>query len=265
MVLMGDANRARLKLRLSRHYANQDESVSPEVMDGIVSAMLVEDARMKKAQPHAMGFIAFVAAQVRYIPKWTWAAQLLMVVLMFVMAHAVGIAESTKLLVGILSAATVLVGVPTVHASKLHGVVELEYSCPNSAASVMVARLLVMGCSYSLAVAAMVAVTATSLDVSVFQVALWACLPFFCSCAGSLAVLRKTDPSLATMLCAVWTGLCCALLVIAGSLFPEMYGAASLAVWAGAATVAFIWLVRELNCTVRAVALGLDAFSPQLT
>lgn len=36
------------------------------------------------------------------------------------------------------------VGVPTVHASKLHGVAELKYSYPGNAASVMVARLVAL-------------------------------------------------------------------------------------------------------------------------
>ncbi|WP_072500094.1 hypothetical protein [Olsenella phocaeensis] len=188
---MVEVERARLEAELSRHYSAQREKADPDAIDLLAQAMVAEDARMRKAQRRRMGFVSFVAAQVRFIPLWTWAAQLGIVALMLAVANSTADANVAKLAVGILSAATALVGVPTVHASKLHGVAELEYSCPNNAASVMVARLIVLGCSSSLAVALMVGVVASSLDTGALSVALCACPPFFCSCAGSLAVLRR--------------------------------------------------------------------------
>ncbi len=172
--------------------------------------------------------------------------------------------EPAKLTVGILSAATVLVGAPTVHASKLHGVAELEYSCPNNVASVMVARLVVLGCSSALAVLLMVFVTAAYLDLGAFAVALWATPPFFCSCAGCLFALRKVAPLTGAAFCVVWSAACSAALLALSAHFPEMYSEASLVVWAGAAAAALAWLAREVAMTLRSALQGLDAFSPYM-
>ena len=249
---------------LAKHYAAQLVTVEPEAINNIIHAMLDEDARVGKVRRRSMGFAAFIAAQVGFIPVWTWAAQVAIVAVMCVVAIAGGDVDVAKLTVGILSAATVLVGIPTIHASKLHGVAELEYSCPNNAASVMVARLIVLGCSSALAVAFMVAVTAAYLDLGTFAVALWAAPPFFCSCAGCLFVLRKAAPSTGAALCVVWSAACSTVLMALSAIFSEMYAEASLAVWAGAAAAALAWLVRELIMTLRSAWEGLDAFSPYM-
>ena len=248
---MSKADQKRLEAMLVNHYAAEQVVVEPETVDDITHAMLDEDARVGKVRRRSMGFAAFIAAQVGFIPVWTWAAQVAIVAVMCVVAFAGGDAYAAKLSIGILSASTVLVGIPTIHASKLHGVAELEYSCPNNAASVLVARLIVLGCSSALAVLLMVSVTAANLDLGTFAVALWAAPPFFCSCAGCLFVLRKAAPSTGAALCVVW-------------IFPEMYAEASLTVWAGAAAAALAWLVRELIMTLRSAWEGFDAFSPYM-
>ncbi|MBQ9002829.1 MAG: hypothetical protein IJ131_05000 [Eggerthellaceae bacterium] len=261
---MGDVDRARLKVALSRHYATQRESVSLEEIDALAAAMVAEDARARMTKGTELGHAAFVADQVRYIPAWTWAAQVAIVAIMCFLAHTAGNAAASKLAIGLLSALSVLVGVPTMQASKLHNVAELEYSCPHNAASVMVARLIVLGCSSALAVGIMIAVAASALDVSAFDVALWACPPFFLSCAGSLMALRLAPAPVATMLCAVWTVACSAALLALASTVPQLYAHASLASWATAAALACTWLVREIAMTVRTVDAGLDAFSPHM-
>ncbi len=261
---MSATDHKRLEAMLVKHYAAYQAAVEPEIVDDVVNAMLAEDAHMGKARDRNMGFAAFVVAQVGFVPAWTWAVQVAIVAIMCVVAFAGGDADAAKLTVGILSAASVLVGIPTVHASKLHGVAELEYSCPNNTTSVMVARLIVLGCSSALAVLFMVSVTATHLDLGVFTVALWATPPFFCSCAGCLLALRKVVPPTATALCVVWTVTCSTALMALSVLFPKMYAEASLTVWAGAAALALAWLVREIAMTLRSAWEGLDAFSPYM-
>ena len=261
---MGKAGRARLEMELERHYAAQREVIASQAVDDLVCAMIAEDARMRGTQPHAMGAASFVAAQARYIPVWTWAAQAALVALMRVVAYTASDASPTKVYIGILSAMCVLVGVPIVHASKLNRVAELEYACPHNATSVTVARLIVLGCSSSLAVALMVGVTAQAVDASVFEVALWACPPLFLSCAGSLMTLRKAPPASAPMLSVVWTVACSAALLGLSAMIPDLYAQTSLATWAAAAAAALVWLVREVVLTVQVVASGLDAFSPHL-
>ena len=259
---MGDVGRRKLETMLDGYYATQVGAVPPEVVDGIVRMMLDEDARVCEVHPRHLGFAAFVATQVGFVPVWTWVVQVAIVVVMCAVAIAGADAGAAKLLVGILSAASVLVGIPTVHKSKLYGVAELEYSCLNNAATVMVARLIVLGCSSALAVLLMVVVTAVQLSTGAFAVALWATPPFFCSCAGCLFALRKAAPSMATALCVTWTFSCSAVLMVFSVIFPGMYAEASLAVWVGAALVAFVWLTREVAMSLRSTREGLDAFSP---
>lgn len=258
---MGKAERARLTIELSQHYSAQREKAGPNTIDSLARAMAAEDARMRRARGRRIGFAPFVASQVRYVPPWTWVAQLGIVALMLAAASSTA---DAKLVVGVLSAATVFVGVPSVHASKLHGVAELEYSCPSNAASVMVARLIVLGCSSSLVVALMVGAVASSLDADALSVALCACPTFFCSCAGSLALIRRAAPSSAAVLCWAWAAACCAVLIALASMWPDMYGTASLASWIAAAAAALAWLVREVAALVRAASARLDAFSPHM-
>lgn len=253
-----------LELRLERHYASQREAVSPSAIDDLALALVAEDAWVTRMASRDTGLISFVVAQVRFIPLWTWVAQALLVALMLFVATASGSAEATKLSVGILSAMMVLVGVPTVHASKLHGMAELEYSCLHNAASVLAARLIVLGCSSALAVALMVGAVASSLEVSAFTVALWACPPFFGSCATALTVLRKASPDTAVPLTVSWVMGCCMALLAFAVVFPEMYGNTALVVWAVAASLALIWLMREVAMTIRSAAAGLDAWYPQI-
>jgi len=261
---MCKAGGTRLEMELARHYTSQREDVTTQDIDRLVQAMVTEDSRMRRMQPRRMGAAEFVVSQARFIPAWTWVVQVALVVLMCAMAYAAGDASSTKVTIGILSAMCVLVGVPTVQASKLHGVVELEYACPHNAASVMVARLIVLGCSSAMTVALMVGVTASRLDASAFDVALWACPPFFGSCAGSLLALRKAPPSVATTFCVAWIVTCSAALLTLANTLPDLYAHTSVAVWTVASACGLIWLLREFALTLRSVSEGLDAFSPHL-
>lgn len=261
---MGEFKRARLKVELEQHYAAQREVASTGAIDAIAYAMVAEDTRIRRTQPHRMGSVEFVASQVRYIPAWTWAAHAALVALMCVVAYAAGDASPTKAFIGILSVMCVLVGVPTVHASKLHRVAELEYACAHNAASATVARLIVLGCSSALSVALMVCAAVPAIDASAFDVALWACPPFFVSCAGSLMALRKASPATAPMLCVALAIACSVALLALASTVPDLYAHASLASWTSAAATALAWLVREVVMTLRAASAGLDAFSPHL-
>lgn len=261
---MREVDRAQLETALSQHYACQREIIPPERIDDLVRLMLSEDTRTHGADSHGLDAVAFVASQVRYIPLWTWAAQMAAVVLMFVVANSLDNLLVAKLLVGVLSAANVLVGIPTVSASRRYGVAELEYSCPHDAASVLMARLIILGCSSSLATMVMIGCTAASINANVFTVALWTCPPFFCACAGSLAILRKVAHQAASAFCCIWSVACCTALVVAAAIHPEIYGQASLAMWALASASALLWLVHEVAMSLQAATFGLDRFAPHL-
>jgi len=261
---MGSSRQA-LEERIHRHVSPRREATPAEVVDGLVEAMLAENARAGRARPPALSLFAFVGAQVRYVPVWTWVAHLTLVALMWAIARYGSDAGLEKVSVGALSAMTVLVCVPTVLSSKRHKVIELEYSCRNNAATVMLARMLIFGCSTSLTVFIMVILSAASLNLSALTVALWACPPFFCSISGSLQTLRKSPPSLALSICTVWCVLCTAVLVGAAAVVPDLYGSASTATWLAASGLALTWLVRELIACATSVMAGLDGNSLSLT
>ena len=262
--MMGDMEREALEAALVRHYETRRAEVGIGDIDRLVRTMLAEGQRADRMERQRAGLVAFVWNQVRYVPAWTWMAQAALVALMCTIAFSSGDHTAMKMAIGILSAMTVLVGAPTVHSSKQNGMAELEYSCPNNAASVMVARLVVLGCSSSLAVAVMIGATSLSLETSAFCVVLWSAPPFFLSCAGSLMALRKADPAVTTTICVSWTAICSASLIALANVLPEMYAQASLAVWAAAAASACAWLVHEVAMTIRTVSAGFDAFSPHM-
>lgn len=264
MIRLDETRRARVEDALGRHYAAQRTRPDRETIDALTRAMLAQDARSRALRAHDLGLIGFIAAQARFIPSWTWLVQAGAVVFMTLVAQGSTSEVSAKLAVGVLSALSVLVGVPTLHASKLHGVAELEYACPYNAASVIVARMIALGCSSALMVALMVAATAASINMDAFVLALWAAPPFFMSCAGSLVLLRRMRPTHASVACVGWAAACSATLVVIATRVPALYDRTATAVWALAALVALAWLSREVAQTVRSCAAGIDSFTPGL-
>ena len=255
-----DRNRkARIMVSLRDYYRQQLEPVSPDTLDSLASRMAAEAAR-----PHTgMSLPAFVAAQALYVPTWVWVAQAALVAVMVIVARSAGDTLAVRWVVGAISSASVLVCVPTIHASRLHGVYELESSCRHGAASALAARLIVLGCSAALSVGLMVFATSAATGLGALRVALWACPPHFLSCAGSLAILRKVRPSSAYLACAAWVTVCCGVLCALGMRFPASYGEASISLWAFASLAALSWLSHEVVLAVRAAAKGLDGLSPQ--
>lgn len=233
-------------------------------LDGLIATMLAEDERFaQQSRAQAEGsMLDFVASQVCYIPVWVWATQLALVGMLMLVA-AQGLAGMLVIyLVGMLSAMSVLVGVPVLQASRAHQMAELEYACRNNAASVTVARMIVLGCASVLASLLMVAGAARGSGLGALSVALWTCPPYFCSCAGALLLLRRLRPTGALPACVAWVLGCCGALLALGHAVPDLYTSTSLATWALAAAVALAWLVREAVLTIRAATGGLDVFCP---
>ena len=257
---MSEITNMQLKGALRQHYAAQRIAPSGAQLNNLVSAMLEEDAKPREVPAPTLGMIDFIAAQVHYVPLWSWLAQ---IAVLLIMANAVATqnnSEYARIVMSLLTAASVLVGVPSLQSSKVHGVAELEYSCKFNTASIVVARLIIFGCTSALAVALMVLMYAARFDISVFTVSLWAAPPFFISCAGVLAVMRLVSPENAVLASAACVTITFAALLTVGWLFPDAYRSASLGVWALAAGAGAIWLAREVVLTIRSAAAGLDVF-----
>ena len=133
---MGKADRTLLEEQLTHYYASRREAVDAEKIGTLASVMVAEDAKMPHVRNCRTGAAEFIMSQVRYIPAWTWVAQAAIVALMCALAHEVGDTDATKVSIGILSAMAVLVGVPTIQASRTYSgvrnirlVVSLPTSC----------------------------------------------------------------------------------------------------------------------------------------
>ena len=263
---MSETTTTQLKSALRRHYAAQRITPTNVQLGSLVSAMLEEDAKPREVPAPTLGMLDFIAAQVHYVPLWSWLAQ---IVVLFIMANAVitlhdGSVESARITMSLLTAVSVLAGVPSLQSSKTHGVAELEYSCKFNTASIVVARLIIFGCTSALAVALMVLMLAARFDVSLLTVTLWAAPPYFISCAGVLAILRIMNSEHAVIASVAFVAICFAALLAIGWLFPDAYNTASLGIWALAAAAGAVWLTREVALTIRSAIAGLDVFCPNV-
>ena len=263
---MSERTTNELKGALKRHYAAQRTAPTNGQLNSLVVAMLEEDAKPREVPAPTLNMLDFVAAQVHYVPAWSWLAQ---IAVLLIMAYVVLTTndsgdEICRLTMSLLTAASVLVGVPSLQSSKQHGVVELEYSCKFNTASIVAARLIIFGCTSALVVALMVLMLAARFDVSLFTVTLWAAPPYFISCAGVLAILRIMSSEYAALSSVAFVIICFGTLLTIGRLFPDAYKTASLGIWALAAAVGAVWLAREIVLTVRSAAAGLDAYCPAM-
>lgn len=261
---MAEPDSKRTERALRRLYAVKRAAVPPGDIDRIVKLMLEEDPRFRKVGESA-GMLGFVCAQVRFVPMWVWVAQLCVVSVMVWTALVCGDADPVRWAVGAMSVASVLVCVPTLISDKRHRVVELEYACRFDAADVLAARLLILGCSCSLAVALMVAGTSAATDLGALEVALWACTPYFLACATALAALRRLTPEAAVSVSVAGAAAVCGALLVVSEAFPGTYDAAALGAWGLAAAAAGAWLVREAILLLCAAAQGLDSLYPRLS
>ena len=251
-----------LKTALKRYYAAQRTAPTNGQLNSLAAVMLEEDAKPREVPAPSLGILDFISAQVHYVPAWAWLAQVAVLLVMACVVsttHESGV-ETVRITMSLLTAASVLVGVPSLQSSKTHGVAELEYSCKYNTASIVIARLIIFGCTSALAVVLMVLMLALRFDLSILTVTLWAAPPYFISCAGVLAIMRHMSPENAVLSSAAFVAICFGALLTIGWLFPDAYRSASLGVWALAAAVGAVWLARELVLTVRAAAAGLDVF-----
>ena len=101
-----------LEAELMRHYAAQRETPAAERLYELACLMAKEGARVSEVPARRLGDAGFVAAQVRFVPPWSWGAQLVIVTLMVWSALSCGNATPVRWAVGLMSAASVLVCVP---------------------------------------------------------------------------------------------------------------------------------------------------------
>lgn len=221
------------------------------------------------ASTRRAGLVALLATQARFISPLTWVAQLGLALLAALVAALDATGELAGVAVPVIGAAMVLAESPALLKSKRHGVDELEYSCPLDCRGVLLARMIVLGCSGVLALTCMaVAMPLAGPTTSLAGVAtplatlVHSCVPYFLGCVGSLVAVRRASAENALALAAVWVTL---VIAVSAGLYvavPAAYQSASLGTWGLAGGAALLWMLGEARRALRQAGAGLDATRP---
>lgn len=246
-----------LQQALKNYYADDVPAPEASARGRTLRLVEAEAARGRTACELArVPFWRFVVGQLRFASRWAWALQVALLTCMFVLVGELGAREGSAMVVMGASVLSVAIGAPSVFKSFETGVSELEYSCRFNCVQVLASRLVLFGLADVLWITLAVAVVPGLSGVDAMRVFLYASTPFFCACAISFFVARRTRGSSGAV------GIVPAVVVVvalwlANAAFPAWYANLSLATW----TVAFIASTAlaafEMRRLVRDVSAGL--------
>ncbi len=262
--------RSDLERRLVAHYDDTREGLCArsgnEARDraALASAMVAARRGIPDACPARVpSFSRFVAAQARFIGPGTWLAHVALVLLAVALCIMAPNGEATSFAVAAVGAATMLVEVPPLLASKTYGVSELEYACVFDHRSALTARMVALGCSAALLVTALAGAMPALTGTTAVAVLVHVCPPYFLSCIGCLEIARRVSAANATSASAAWcfavAGVTLALWLAA----PQLYAATATGAWGLAGAAALIGVLHEARLLLRQAGQGLDAVTPR--
>lgn len=262
--------RSDLERRLVAHYDDAREGLCArsgnEARDraALASAMVAARRGIPDACPARVpSFSRFVAAQARFIGPGTWLAHVALVLLAVALCIMAPNGEATSFAVAAVGAATMLVEVPPLLASKTYGVSELEYACVFDHRSALTARMVALGCSAALLVTALAGAMPVLTGTTAVAVLVHVCPPYFLSCIGCLEIARRVSAANATGASAAWcfavAGVTLALWLAA----PQLYAATATGAWGLAGAAALIGVLHEARLLLRQAGQGLDAVTPR--
>lgn len=262
--------RSDLERRLVAHYDDAREGLCArsgnEARDraALASAMVAARRGIPDACPARVpSFSRFVAAQARFIGPGTWLAHVALVLLAVALCIMAPNGEATSFAVAAVGAATMLVEVPPLLASKTYGVSELEYACVFDHRSALTARMVALGCSAALLVTALAGAMPVLTGTTAVAVLVHVCPPYFLSCIGCLEIARRVSAANATSASAAWcfavAGVTLALWLAA----PQLYAATATGAWGLAGAAALIGVLHEARLLLRQAGQGLDAVTPR--
>lgn len=264
------AGRSDLERRLVAHYDDAREGLCArsgnEARDraALASAMVAARRGIPDACPARVpSFSRFVAAQARFIGPGTWLAHVALVLLAVALCTMAPNGEATSFAVAAVGAATMLVEVPPLLASKTYGVSELEYACVFDHRSALTARMVALGCSAALLITALAGAMPALTGTTAVAVLVHVCPPYFLSCIGCLEIARRVSAANATSASAAWcfavAGVTLALWLAA----PQLYAATATGAWGLAGAAALIGVLHEARLLLRQAGQGLDAVTPR--
>ncbi len=248
-----------LEERLRRHYASTADAVDEAQREHVVRLVAAEAARAAEA-PSAPGvpLWRFALGQMRFVSPAAWALQLALLGALLCVAGAFGFSEDAMPIVMSAAVLSVAIAVPPVFKSFDFHVDELEYACRHNCMQVLCSRLLLFGLADVLWLSAVVALAPSFAGSDPFRIFLYACTPYFASCAAvfHVARLRRRGVALA---CVVAALAIVAAIWGAGIAFPRWYADVSVLAWTAALACAVALAAYEARRLVVQVASGMGS------
>lgn len=281
--MSAEHRRERLEERLRRHYGGLREARPAPSAEAIaaLAACMTEEVRgtgasrpaataaasvpaasaaaSAPAQGGSLGFAAFVAAQARFMPFWTWAAHGALLAVALILAASTDSTRTLAAGTSLVGAAVALAGLPALIAGKACGTAELEGASYYATAGVTAARLIAIGAADALVLGCAAALMPLLGSLPFLENLLHLCLPFFAGTAGCLLIARSVRPARVASTAATWSTLVLAGAYGFAAMAPALYDGTSLAVWAVASAAAGVWLGREAWLLMAAAARGPEA------
>lgn len=262
--------RSDLERRLVAHYDDAREGLCArsgnEARDraALASAMVAARRGIPDACPARVpSFSRFVAAQARFIGPGTWLAHVALVLLAVALCIMAPNGEATSFAVAAVGAATMLVEVPPLLASKTYGVSELEYACVFDHRSALTARMIALGCSAALLITALAGAMPALTGTSTVAVLVHVCPPYFLSCIGCLEIARRVSAANATGASAAWCFAVASATLALWLAAPQLYAATATGAWGLAGAAALAGVLHEARLLLRQAGQGLDAVAPR--
>ena len=244
-------NDSKLKDALRSYYAA--DAASPNASARKRTLLLVEaEAARACGGAREADYIPlwrFVASQVRFVRPWAWMLQIALLACMLVLVGEIGPHSGSP------------IAAPSVFKSFETRVCEMEYSCRFSCVQVLASRLLLFGLADVLWITLAVATVPTLAGIDALRVLLYACTPFFCSCATCFYAARRLPGNSLVASVAPAMSVLAALWLLSAT-FPLWYEGASLAVWVAALMASMALAALEASRLMRCVSGGL---SPHLS
>lgn len=264
------AGRSDLERRLVAHYDDAREGLCArsgnEARDraALASAMVAARHGIPDARPARVpSFARFVATQARFIGPGTWLAHVALVLLAVALCTMAPNGEATSFAIAAVGAATMLVEVPPLLASKTYGVSELEYACVFDHRSALTARMIALGCSAALLITALAGAMPALTGTSTVAVLVHVCPPYFLSCIGCLEIARRVSAANATGASAAWCFAVASATLALWLAAPQLYAATATGAWGLAGAAALAGVLHEARLLIRQAGQGLDAVTPR--
>jgi len=161
-----------------------------------------------------IGFWEFLSMQLRFIGKWVWLAQvvLLLSVLLAVSRRSFAVNEMQHVFLVFSCAVPLLafLGFPEILKSYAHGMAEIEGCTRFSMRKLMGARMLILGLADLCCMTVILAASAARSGTPVLRMILYLFVPFNVTCCGCLTVLEHVKSRQGGYFCAAVCVLCIA-------------------------------------------------------